>query len=36
MTPHVMKRDGCKVQLKQRESMTQITAPPSQTSLAAR
>ena len=33
MTPHVMKRDGCKVQ---RESMTQITAPPSQTSLAAR
>lgn len=49
MTPHVMKRDGCKVpfkseriqkpfcvQLKQRESMTQITAPPSQKSLAAR
>jgi hypothetical protein len=49
MTPHVMKRDGCKVpfkserikkpfcvQLKQRESMTQIIAPPSQKSLAAR
>jgi anaerobic ribonucleoside-triphosphate reductase len=49
MTPHVMKRDGCKVpfkserikkqfcvQLKQRESMTQTIAPPSQKSLASK